>query len=201
VIEDDVDLTRLPIPTHALEDGGPYIDSAVVIARVPDSGVWDASIYRACVVGPDRLTVQLDAGRHVCDNYERFEARGLPLEVTLSNGVGPVVHLASTVPAPAAPIETDELAVASSFTGRPLQLLRSQTGEVVGIAEAQFILEGEMLPEIREPEGPFAEITGYSAGRVDRWVVHVKKNTRLRQPTWQTILLGKEVFNSFGLAR
>ncbi|GAB4421926.1 MAG: hypothetical protein Fur0044_19710 [Anaerolineae bacterium] len=39
VVEEEVDLSRLPIPTHALGDGGPYIDSAVVIARDPDTGV------------------------------------------------------------------------------------------------------------------------------------------------------------------
>ena len=86
-----------------------------------------------------------------------------------------------------------------SLTGEPLKLLRSQTIAVEGLADAQFILECEMLPEIREPEGPFAEVTGYYAGRDDRWVVRVKKITRRKNPIWQTILSGKEVFNSVGL--
>jgi 2,5-furandicarboxylate decarboxylase 1 len=199
ILEAEVDLYKLPIPTHALGDGGPYIDSAVVIARDPDTGTRNASIYRARVVGPDRLTVQLDAGRHVRDYYERVESRGKPLEVTLNNGVGPAIHIASIVPASAAPIDTDELGVASSFTGRPLQLLRSQTVAVEGLADAQFVLEAEMLPEVREPEGPFAEVTGYYASRDDRWVVRVKKITRRKDPVWQTILSGKEVYNSVGL--
>lgn len=199
VIEEEVNLHNLPIPTHALGDGGPYIDSAIVIARDPDTGVRNASIYRALVTGPDRLTVQLDAGRHVRDYYERAEQRGMPLEVTLSNGVGPAIHAASIVPSSAAPIDKDELGIVSSFTGVPLQLLRSQTVAVEGLAEAQFILEAEMLPEVREPEGPFAEVTGYYAGRDNRWTVRVKKITRRRNPVWQTILSGKEVFNSVGL--
>lgn len=199
VVEPEVDLYKLPIPTHALDDGGPYIDSAVVIARDPDTGVRNTSIYRALVVGRDRLTVQLDAGRHVRDYYERAEKRGIPLEVTINNGVGPAIHIASIVPASAAPIDSDELGIVSSFTGRPLPLLRSQSVAVEGLAEAQFILEAEMLPEVREPEGPFAEVTGYYAQRDNRWVVRVKKITRRRQPIWQTILSGKEVFNSVGL--
>ncbi|MFQ5611264.1 MAG: UbiD family decarboxylase [Anaerolineae bacterium] len=199
VVEPEVDLRRLPIPTHALGDGGPYIDSAVVIARDPDTGVRNASIYRALVVGPDRLTVQLDAGRHVRDYYERAEKRGMPLEVTLNNGIGPAVHVAAIVPASAAPLDRDELGVASALSGRPLQLVRGQTVEVEGLAEAQFILEGEMLPETREPEGPFAEVTGYYAAQDNRWVVRVKKITRRQNPVWQTILSGKEVYNSVGL--
>jgi 2,5-furandicarboxylate decarboxylase 1 len=199
VVEKEVDLRKLPIPTHALGDAGPYIDSAIVIARDPDTGVRNTSIYRALVTGPDRLTVQLDEGRHVRDYYERAEKRGQPLEVTLNNGVGPAVHIAAIVPASAAPIDKDELGVAGNITGKPLQLIRSQTVGVEGLAEAQFILEAEMLPEVREPEGPFAEVTGYYAARDNRWVVRVKKITRRKNPIWQTILSGKEVYNSVGL--
>jgi 2,5-furandicarboxylate decarboxylase 1 len=199
VIEPEVDLRQLPIPIHALGDGGPYIDSAVVIARDPDTGVRNASIYRALVTGPDRLTVQLDAGRHVRDYYERAEKRGMPLQVTLNNGIGPAVHIASAVPSSAAPIDKDELGIAGNMTGEPLRLIRSQTVEVEGLADAQFILEAEMLPEVREPEGPFAEVTGYYAAQDNRWVVRVKKITRRKNPIWQTILSGKEVFNSVGL--
>ena len=199
VVEPEVDLYQLPIPTHALGDGGPYIDSAIVIANDPDTGVRNASIYRALVIGPDRMTVQLDAGRHVRDYYERAEKQGLPLQVTLNNGVGPAVHVAAIVPGSAATIDKDELGVAGNLTGQPLQLIRSQTVEADGIADAQFILEAEMLPEVREPEGPFAEVTGYYAGQAERWVVHVKKITRRQNPIWQTILSGKEVYNSVGL--
>jgi 2,5-furandicarboxylate decarboxylase 1 len=170
-----------------------------VIARDPDTGVRNASIYRALVTGPDRMTVQLDEGRHVRDYYERAEKQGKPLEVTLNDGVGPAVHIAAIVPSSAAPIDKDELGVAGNITGKPLQLIRSQTVNVEGLAEAQFILEAEMLPEVREPEGPFAEVTGYYAARDNRWVVRVKKITRRRNPIWQTILSGKEVFNSVGL--
>lgn len=199
VIEDKVDLYKLPIPTHALDDGGPYIDAAIVIGCDPDTGVRNASIYRALVTGKDRLTVQLDAGRHIRDYYERQEARGKPLDVTINCGVGPAIHVASIVPASAAPIDQDELGLVSSFTGEPLRLTRSQTVQPEGLADAQFVLECEMLPEVREPEGPFAEVTGYYATRADRWVVRVKKITRRKNPIWQTILSGKEVFNSVGL--
>ncbi|MEM7117022.1 MAG: UbiD family decarboxylase [Chloroflexota bacterium] len=199
VIEEEVDLYKLPIPTHALDDGGAYIDAAIVIGKDPDTGVRNASIYRALVTGKDRLTVQLDAGRHIRDYYERQEARGKPLDVTINCGVGPAIHVASIVPASAATIEQDELGIVSSFTGEPLRLIRSQTVEPEGLADAQFVLECEMLPEVREPEGPFAEVTGYYATRADRWVVRVKKITRRKKPVWQTILSGKEVFNSVGL--
>jgi 2,5-furandicarboxylate decarboxylase 1 len=54
VTENRIDLARLPIPTHALQDGGPYFDAAVVIAKDPETGVRNASIQRFMVVARPR---------------------------------------------------------------------------------------------------------------------------------------------------
>ncbi|MFQ5856846.1 MAG: UbiD family decarboxylase domain-containing protein, partial [Anaerolineae bacterium] len=199
VIVSQPDLRKLPIPTHALKDGGPYIDSAIVVARDPDTGVRNASIMRFMVAGPDVLTGQMDEGRHLRDYYERAEARGEPLEMTISNGVDPSIHFAAAAPASAAPIDRDELGIASHLRGEPLELVPGKFVSVEAIASAQFVIEVEALPDVRQPEGPFAEVTGYYAPRQDRWAFRVKGITMRRHPIWQTILSGKEVYNSVGL--
>jgi 2,5-furandicarboxylate decarboxylase 1 len=56
-----------------------------------------------------------------------------------------------------------------------------------------------MIPGELGEEGPFAEVTGYYAKREPRPVVHVRKIHRRRNPVFQTILSGKEVWNSVGL--
>ncbi|HZG72087.1 MAG TPA: UbiD family decarboxylase [Chondromyces sp.] len=192
-------LKELPIPTLALEDGGPYLDSCVLIAKDPETGVRNASIQRLMVAGPNRLTMQLDMGRHLRDYYERAEKMGVPLEVTINNGVGPAVHFAAVTPSNAASLDQDELGVASELLGEPLRLLRSQEVEVEGIADAQYIIEGEILPYIREPEGPFGEVTGYYAERDNRWVIQVKAVTRRENPIFHAIMPGREVYNAVGL--
>jgi len=103
------------------------------------------------------------------------------------------------VPAKDAPTFTDELGVASELLGEPLRLVRGQTSAVEGIADAQYIIEGEILPDTFEPEGPFAEVTGMYATRDNRWVVKVNAITRRRKPVFHTLLSGKEVYNSVGL--
>ncbi|MBI3076872.1 MAG: UbiD family decarboxylase [Deltaproteobacteria bacterium] len=199
VVEREPDLTRLPIPVHAVKDGGAYIDSSIVIARDPDTGVRNASIQRFMVAGRDRLVIEMDLGRHLRDYYERAEKQGVPLEITINNGVDLGVHMAAVTPAVAAPIDMDELGVASQLLGEPLQLVAGQTVGVEGVAHAQYIIEAEMLPHAREPEGPFAEVTGYYATRGDREVVRVKAVTHRREPIWHTIISGKEVYNAVGL--
>ncbi|MDT3678586.1 MAG: UbiD family decarboxylase [Burkholderiaceae bacterium] len=199
VTESRVDLSQLPIPLHAEKDGGPYFDAGVVIARDPETGVRNASIQRFMVIGPDRLAVNIDAGRHLETYLEKAAARGESLPFTLNVGVGPGLHFCAATPAEAAPIDTDELGIASEFHGQPLQLVAGTLSPVEMVAHAMFALECEMIPGELHDEGPFAEVTGYYAAVAPRPLVHVRRIHRRRQPIFQTILSGVEVFNSVGL--
>lgn len=199
MVQKNPNLYELPVPTLALEDGGPYFSCSVVIARDPDTGVRNTSVHRLMVAGKDRLTMLMDVGRHLRDYYERAEARGKPLEITISNGVDPAVYFAAITPGSSAPLDKDELGIASALRGCPVELSRSLTVGVEGIANAQFVIEGEILPAVREPEGPFGEVTGYYATRENRWVVKVKAITRRARPIFHSLLPGKEVFNSPGV--
>jgi len=199
VVMPEPDLTKIPVPTLALKDGGPYFDNCVVIAKDPDTGVRNTSVHRLMVTGKNRLGLLMDVGRHLRDYYERAEAKSQPLEITINNGVHPAYYVAAITPSAAAPIDKDELCVASALLGEPARLCKSKTVEVEGIAEAQLIIEAEILPAVREPEGPFGEVSGYYALREDRWVVRVKAITHRENPIIHTLLPGREVWNSMGL--
>lgn len=199
VVMEEPDLSKIPVPTLALKDGGSYFDNCVVIAKDPDTGVRNASVHRLMVSGKNRLGLLLDIGRHLRDYYERAEARGESLEITINNGVDASYYVAAITPSAAAPLDVDELGVASALLGEPARLSQSLTVDVEGIADAQLIMEGEILPQIREAEGPFGEVSGYYASRDDRWVVNIKAITHCKQPIISTLLPGKEVWNSVGL--
>lgn len=191
VIEASVNLDLLPIPKHAEGDGGHYLTSSVVIAKDPDTGVRNLSIHRMMKTGPNRFTLLLEELGHVMDYYKRAEARGEALEVTINNGVDFAVTMAGAAPAGAAPMEMDEIGIACQIRGAPVPLLRSQSVDVEGIADAQFIIEGRILPQVREPEGPYAEVTGYYATRELRWALEVTAITRRRDPVFHSILSGR----------
>ncbi|MBI3451921.1 MAG: UbiD family decarboxylase, partial [Rhodospirillales bacterium] len=199
VTEAKVDLRKLPIPIHAMKDGGPYFDAGVVIARDPDTGVRNASIQRFMVWDEKTLHVNIDAGRHLELYLNKAAAKGKALSFTINVGVGPGLHFAAATPAEAALADTDELGIASEFHGAPLELVRGDTSDVEMVAHAMYALECEMKPGEMGEEGPFAEVTGYYAKREKRPVVHVKKIHRRKNPVFQTILSGKEVWNSVGL--
>lgn len=194
VLETEVDLFRLPAPVHALGDGGRYLDASVVVARNPATGNLNTSVHRMMITGRDRLTFLIDPGRHLGDYVEIAEKRGEPLPVTINNGIGLAPWIVSTLPR----LGDWKHAIAHHLVGRPIDLMRAQSVDVPAYAEAQFVLEAEILPGVRETEAPFAEVTGYYGGQDQRWVMRVKAITRRRNPVFHTILSGKEVWNAVG---
>lgn len=199
VVETDINLWELPVPHHATGDGGRYLTSSVVIAKDPDTGVRNLSVHRMMVTGKNRFTLLLEELGHVMDYYKRAEAKGEALEITVNNGVDYPVLMAGAVPASTAPIDSDELGIVSQMRGEPVELIKSQTVDVEAIANAQFVIEGRILPGVRETEGPYAEVTGYYAEKDERWVMEVTALTRREQPVFNSILSGREVGNAYGL--
>lgn len=199
VSEAEVDLTRLPIPVHAVKDGGPYFDAAVVVTRDPENGIRNASIQRFQVIDKDTLAINIDAGRHLELYFEKARKLGRHLPFTLNIGVGPGLHFAASAPAEVAPPDKDELGIASEFHGAPVALVPGTVSDVEMVAHAMYALECDLLYDEEHLEGPFAEVTGYYAQVAQRGKVKVKAVHRRRNPVFQTILSGKEVFNSVGL--
>lgn len=193
------DVTKLPIPTHALRDGGPYFDVSVVVTKDPDTGVRNASVHRVMVVNDTVMSLLIDPGRHFGVYLDKARVRGETLRFTLNVGVPPGVYFAAATPSGAAPAETDELGIASEFQEGPLELVKGDTSDVELIANAQYALECEMFTEERQEEGPFAEVTGLYADRAPRWKVHVKAVHHRRRPIFHTLISGQEVWNSAGL--
>jgi 2,5-furandicarboxylate decarboxylase 1 len=194
VVETGVDLDRLPIPVHALKDGGRYLDSSVVLARNPQTGGLNISIHRMMVTGKDRITFLIDPGRHLGEYVEYAEKRGETLPVTINNGVGLAPWIVSTLPR----LGDGKYAIAHHLLGQPVDLMQPQTGSVPAYADAQFVIEAEILPGVREYEAPFAEVTGYYGGRDKRWVMKVNAITRREKPVFHTVLSGREVWNAVG---
>jgi 2,5-furandicarboxylate decarboxylase 1 len=57
-------------------------------------------------------------------------------------------------------------------------------------AHAEIVIEGRILPKIREPEGPFGEFPQYYGPRADREVIQVDAITHRTNPIFHTIVGG-----------
>ena len=187
VVHRQIDLLQqLPIPKHNEHDSGPYITAALLIARNPDSGVQNVSIHRCQVSGPDRIGVLL-LPRHTRHYFRIAEQAGDALEIALVIGVHPACILASQA---IAALDEDEMEIAGALLGQPIEMVKCRTNRVRVPAHAEIVIEGRILPKLREPEGPFGEFPQYYGSRADREVIQVDAITHRSNPIFHTIVGG-----------
>jgi 2,5-furandicarboxylate decarboxylase 1 len=186
--DDKVDLGMLPILTHFQDDGGPYITSGIVVARDPDTKVRNASFHRCQVKDRNTLGISLHSRRHLWDYQRRAEACGKNLAVAIVIGCHPLILFGTGLWK--GPIDVDEYEVAGGFLGEPLDVIPCETVDLDVPAQAEIILEGEILANIRKDEGPFGEFTGYSSHNSTRNVMKVTAITYRREALFQNIVPG-----------
>lgn len=187
VVHRDVDLAALlPLPTHNEHDSGPYITAGLLIARNPNTGVQNVSIHRCQLSGRNRLGVLL-LPRHTLAFFDMAEKAGSPLHVAIVIGVDPLTLLSSQA---IAPLDVDELTIAGALHRAPLRVARCLTSELRVPADAEIVLEGRLLPNVREQEGPFGEFPQYYGQSANRHVIEVDAVTHRKAPIFHTIVGG-----------
>ncbi|HET7884861.1 MAG TPA: UbiD family decarboxylase [Bradyrhizobium sp.] len=187
VVHEKVDLLKqLPIPKHNELDSGPYITAALLIARNPKTGIQNVSIHRCQVSGPDRIGVLL-LPRHTLHYFRMAEEAGEGLEIALVIGVHPACILASQA---IAALDSDEMEIAGALLNRPIEMVKCRTNRVRVPAHAEIVIEGRILPKVREPEGPFGEFPQYYGTRADREVIKVDAITHRKNAIFHTIVGG-----------
>ncbi len=187
IVHREIDLGRLlPLPTHNEHDSGAYITAGLLIARNPATGIQNVSIHRLQLSGPNRLGALL-LPRHTHMFYEAAERAGEPLDVAIVIGVDPLTLLSSQA---IAPIDFDELTIAGALHGAPLRVAKCVSNAVRVPADAEIVVEGRLLPRVREPEGPFGEFPQYYGERAERHVIEVTTVTQRRDALFHTIVGG-----------
>ncbi len=88
------------------------------------------------------------------------------------------------------PNDCDELEIAGALHGRPLDVVKCVTSDIRVPAEAEIVLEGRILANVREPEGPFGEFPQYYGPRADRPVMEVTAVTHRKDAIFHTIVGG-----------
>jgi 2,5-furandicarboxylate decarboxylase 1 len=186
-VGDEVDVRTLPISRHFEGDAGRYISSGILVCKDPDTGVRNLSFQRLQVKGPNRFGASLHSRGHIWEHLQRCEARGRNLEVAVVIGCHPAIYLAA---AAKVAMEVDEYEIAGSLMSAPVELVKCKTIDVEVPADAEYVLEGEILVNVQEDEGPFGEYTGYSTSRSTRNVFVVKAVTHRERPIYLDIVPG-----------
>jgi 2,5-furandicarboxylate decarboxylase 1 len=200
-VGDDVDVTRIANIVHCGDDGGDwsggeYISSAVAIAKDPDTGIYNAGIYRVQVLGPRDLRLDPGAYSHIWHLHHKQEQRDQPLEVALVIGHYPTMYMASQY---RGPLEHDEIEVAGGLAGEPVRMTPSETLDLDVPADAEIVIEGKLLPHVRKQEGPFGEFSWYLGPGHDTLVFEATAITRRADAIYQDIFNAHPEHNLIGM--
>jgi 2,5-furandicarboxylate decarboxylase 1 len=188
VLTKDFDVRKLlPALLHAPGDSGRFITAGIVIVRDPETGIYNASYHRLQLHGPDRVGIKLDFGRHLRASYERAKKRGEPLTVAVCIGADLALHFTAATMGSQMPEHADELAVAGGLRGHALPVIKAVTQDLLVPAEAEFILEGQMLIDEEQVEGPFGEFIGFAAPGADAPVLKISAITHRHNPIYHAI--------------
>ena len=194
----DFDLYKLvPAPTNTPDDAGPYITLGMCYATHPDTGLSDVTIHRLCIQGKDELSIFFTPGaRHIGAMADRAEQLGRRLPISISIGVDPAISIGSCFEPPTTPLGYDELAVAGALRNEPVKLCNCLTVNERAIANAEYVIEGEVIPNVRVQEDQnsktgyaMPEFPGYTGpASSECWLIKVKAVTHRENPIMQTCI-------------
>jgi len=154
-----------PMVQHTRLDGGRFFGSGVHYI----SGKWaggetehasQLSFYRMSFRGNDYASINMIPGGHGDQIAGRFHKERIPCTVNLSPP--PMVEMMGMGHLNAAvwPTGEDEIGAAGALQGSPVEIVRAKTVDAWAIAQAEWVIEGYIVPSERVWETEEAERLG-----------------------------------------
>jgi 2,5-furandicarboxylate decarboxylase 1 len=181
VVENEVDLTKLPIMRYTYKDGGKYIASAVSIVRDPELG-RNMCFHRLMLLGKKRFVARIVEDRGT-DTALKKAGGELDIAICIGNSTAVLLAAATSLPK-----GVDELGMANAL--EPTELVKCKTIDLEVPRNCEFVLEGRITKE-RAAEGPFLDTTGTIDKIRQQPVIEIKCITHREKPVYQTILPGR----------
>lgn len=166
----DVDLLKFPTPKWHDLDGGRYIGTGSIdITRDPDEGWVNWGTYRVMIHDKDSVGFYISPGKHGRIQRDKYISSGKPCKIAMSFGHDPLVFLAGSIEVPYAVPEYEFI---GGVRGEPMELIEGEYSGLPIPANAEIVVEGDVVFDQTKVEGPFGEWTGYygSAERPEPFV-------------------------------
>lgn len=193
VIKDNINLYEtLPLFRINPQDGGYYFSKASIVTKdIEDPNNFDkqnVGTYRCQVQGPDTIGMQGLAFHDVAIHLRKAEELNQPLPVAICLGVDPMLTFMASTPVA---YDQSEYKYTAALNGIPMELTKCLTCDLDVPAGAEYVIEGEILPRQRFPEGPFGEFPGSYSGVRAQVRIKVKAITHRKDPIYENLYIGK----------
>jgi UbiD family decarboxylase len=188
IIGDDIvksgGVDQFPVTvTNPGTDVAAYYSAPVWITKDPETGVYNVGTYRAMVKAPDRIGINMLSGQDARMHWQKAKAMGKPLEAVLCLSVPPTLSLCS-----ASKMPLSEYDAYGGIVGKPLEVVKAETVDLLIPAYAEIAIEGLMRTDILEMEGPFGEYGGYAGPQDYTTFFEVSAITHRKKPILQAFI-------------
>jgi 4-hydroxy-3-polyprenylbenzoate decarboxylase len=185
---DDVDITKFPWFKNNPADAGRYVNTGAVFTEDPRLG-RNVGTYRCQVKGKKKIGVNAGVSQHGGIHLAMAKRRGEKVkQVAIVLGTDPIVYAMSS--SKLADFGEDELDFAGGFMGKPVELVKCETSDLLVPANAEMIIEGEVPTGEMEEEGPYGEMFGY-LGKANRtFYMNIKAITHRKNPIFYNSFTG-----------
>jgi UbiD family decarboxylase len=184
---EDIDLSKIPLLTHYDVNAAPYVTAGIVVAVDPDTAVRNTSYNRLMMAGKRELRIFMAVGRHLWTLQNKMEQRNQALPIAIVVGVHPLFSLGAQAFTPST---DDEYAVIGGMMNEALRVVKAKTVPILVPADAELVIEGTILPNVRREEGPFGEFTGHAVSKDERQVIEVTAITHRSNYIFQDVHAG-----------
>lgn len=189
VVEEDPDLSKLPILKCWPQDGGKFITLPLVMTKDPETGAQNTGMYRMQVYDKKTTGMHWHWHKDGREIYEKYRKLGGRMPVSVALGGDPALTYSATAPLPKM---IDEMMLAGFLRKRPVTLVKSITNDIYVPANAEFIIEGYVdVDESLREEGPFGDHTGYYSLEDMYPVFHVTCITHKKNAVYPATIVGQ----------
>lgn len=186
----DLDIFRFPIPWIKGIDGGRYLGTwDIVVSKDRGLGWINWAIYRCQARDAKHFNILLlPSEQHGGGMLHGYEAAKEPMPIALVIGADPAIHMAGMSPLG---FGVSEAEAAGGLRGRGVPVVKCETSDLEVPANAEIVIEAEIIPGERIDEGPFGEFTGHSVPKGTSPVARVKCITHRKNPVFAMANMGK----------
>lgn len=153
-------LDALPVPHLHPMDGGPYVNTiGFFVFEAPDRSWVNWSVARAMKVDGNHMVGMTAPMQHIGMLRAEWEKVGKSVPFALVLGADPLTTFLAG--SSVSRYGHSERSLAGALLGKPVELVKCKTNDVLVPANAEIVIEGEIHFGEAPPEGPMAEYHGY----------------------------------------
>ena len=197
-------ISKLPMIKSWSMDGGAFITMPQVFTMPPGSkdimqsnvGMYRIQLNGNEYVQDEEIGLHYQLHRGIGVHHTAYNETNLPFKCSIFVGGLPSHAFAAIMPMPEG---MSELTFAGMLAGRRFRYSYDEQGHVIS-NDADFVITGTILKNIKKPEGPFGDHLGYYSLKHDFPVMKVDRVYHRKNPIWHFSVVGRPPMedSSFG---